>query len=156
MSERVITGAVISISVTPRGGTTQTIGRAMAMNIQEQYRVTPVYGIGRLTAQELPVLQYAGAFSVQQFAFSQTALQNLMFQFNRESATNVDGFVRQLLYTDGVDVTITRKQKVGGTEETRVLAKIDGAICTGETMAIQENQIVVRDGTFIFANPVHA
>lgn len=160
MSERVITGAVITISVTPRGGgETKTIGRAMAMNIQEQYRVVPVYGIGSLTAQELPVLQYAGAFSMQQFAFSETATQNLMNQFARQgSNANVltkAAFIRQLLYTDGINVTIMRKHKeANGTIVDKPLALITGAVCTGETMSIQENQILVRDGSFIFADPM--
>lgn len=158
MSAKVITGALIRITVRPKpDGQVTEIGRAMAMNIQEQYRVTPVYGIGKLTAQELPVLQYAGAFSVQQFAFSTTALQNLMAQFNRQGGPGVatkDAFVKQLLYTDGIDVTISRREKQNGTEVEVPLAKINGAICTGESMVIQENQIVVRDGSFIFADPV--
>ena len=161
MADRVITGALIKISVTPKGqGTnrqTEVIGRAMAMNVQEQYRVQPVFGIGNIVAQELPVLQYSGAFSIQQFGFSRTAVQNLMNQFARKgspTASDTAAFVRQLLYTEGVDVTVTRREKQGTQEVEVPLAMISGAICTGESMNIQENQVVMRDGSFIFAEPV--
>jgi len=160
MADRVITGALIKISVTPKGVAnrqTEVIGRAMGMNIQEQYRVQPVYAIGNIVAQELPVLSYAGAFSIQQFGFSRTAVRNLMSQFQRKgapTATDTAAFVRQLLYTEGVDVTVTRREKQGTQEVEVPLAMISGAICTGESMNIQENQVVMRDGSFVFAEPV--
>lgn len=159
---KVITGTVIEISVTPKyegNSGSVVIGRAMALNIQEQYRVTPVYGIGNLTAQELPILQYAGGFSVQQFAVSRSALENLMGQFRRRGTTaqlsTVEQFKNHLLYTDGVDVTVFRKEKGANGQIQQVpLAKITNAVCTGETMGIQENQIVIRNGEFVFADPV--
>lgn len=159
MADKVITGTVIEISVTPKytGASAVTIGRAMALNIQEQYRVTPVYGIGNLTAQELPILQYAGGFSVQQFAISRSAVENLMGQFKRRgnaNLTTVEDFKNHLLYTDGVDVTVFRKEKQGANIVPVPLAKITNAICTSETMGIQENQIVIRNGEFVFADPV--
>jgi hypothetical protein len=160
MADKVITGALIEISVTPKyeGAQPIAIGRAMALNIQEQYRVAPIYGIGNFTAQELPILSYAGAFSVSQFGFSRTAVENLMGQFKRKGspgATDTAAFVRQLLYTDGIDVTVYRKEKSGNSEINKIpLALISGAVCTGETMAISENQIVVRNGEFVFAEPV--
>jgi hypothetical protein len=156
---KVITGALIEISVRPRlpGATVSTIGRAMALNIQEQYRVMPVYGIGNLTPQELPVLQYAGAFSVQQFGVSRTAIENLMGQFKKTGAPGMESkekFVRQLLFGEGVDVTVYRREKQGNQEVKVPLASITGAVCTSESMSIQENQIVVRNGEFVFADPV--
>lgn len=160
MADRVITGALIKISVTPKGSTdkqAQVIGRAMSMGIQEQYRIQPIYAIGNITAQELPVLSYAGAFSIQQFGFSETALRNLMNQFQRKGAKGVEDtakFVRQLLYTEGVDVTVTRREKQGNEEREVPLAMISGAVCQSESMSIQENQIVMREGSFIFAEPV--
>jgi hypothetical protein len=160
MADKVITGALIEITVTPKyeGATPIAIGRAMSLNIQEQYRVASVYGIGNLTAQELPILQFAGAFSVSQFGFSRTAVENLMGQFKRMGSPNFTdkaAFIRQLLYTDGIDVTVYRKEKQGTNEVSKIpLALISGAICTGETMGIQENQIVVRNGEFVFADPV--
>lgn len=159
MSDKVITGALIEISVTPKyaGAQTVTIGRAMQLNIQESYRVVPVFGIGTLTARELPILQYAGAFSVQQFAISRNAVENLMSQFKKIGApgvTDLNAFTRQILYNDGIDVTVFRKEKQGANVVPVALAKISGAVCQSETMSIAENSIVVRDGSFIFAEPV--
>lgn len=158
MSDKVITGALIEIQATPRGGQTVAIGRAMALNIQESYRIGPVYGIGSLTARELPILQYAGGFSCQQFAISRSAVENLMSQFKRQGAPGVpnrEAFIRQLLYTDGVDVTVWRREKdAQGNINNIALARINGAVCTGETMQIQENSIVIRNGEFMFADPV--
>lgn len=161
---KVITGTIIKLQVTPKydGAQAFEIGRAMSLNIQEQYRVTPVFGIGNMSAQELPILQYAGAFSVQQFAFSGTAVENLMGQFKKrgalEATASKDNFLKHILYTDGVDVVVMRSEKTGPglvpTTEVRTLAAITGAICTSETMSIQENQVVVRNGEFVFADPV--
>lgn len=157
MADRVITGALIKISVTPRGGQTTVIGRAMSMDIQEQYSIAPVFAIGNLTAQELPVLRYSGGFNISQFGFSKTALENLMAQFKRQGAPGVEDkakFIRQLLYTDGIDVTITRREKQGNNEVEVPLAKISGAVCQAESMTISENQIMGRSGSFIFADPI--
>lgn len=161
---KVITGTVIKLTVTPQytGASAVEIGRAMSLNIQEQYRVTPVFGIGSMTAQELPILQYAGAFTCQQFAISDSAVENLMGQFKKRGALGTsaskDAFVKHLLYTEGVNVLVTYTVKTAGglvpTTEPRTLASITGAICTGETMTIQENQVVTRNGEFVFADPV--
>lgn len=160
-ADRVITGALIDISVTSKDRNTNfSIGRAMALNIQESYRIVPVFGIGNMTAQELPILQYAGGFSVQQFAVSGKAVENVMNQFKKMGATGVSdvaAFTRQLLYTDGIDVTVYRREKSTTSDtgfDNIAIAKITGAVCTSETMGIQENQILVRNGEFIFADPV--
>lgn len=156
----VITGAVISITTRRKpSGTPVTIGRAMALSVQEQYRVVPVYGIGSLTARELPVLQYAGAFTMQQFAFSDTALRNLMDDFDRRTASqSVESFVNQLLFNQGIDVTISYKGTAPTTSAPNPpatgLMMITGAVCQTESMTIQENSIVLRDGSFIFAEPI--
>jgi hypothetical protein len=130
----------------------------MALSVQEQYRVVPVYGIGSLTARELPVLQYAGAFTMQQFAFSDTALRNLMDDFDRRtSSQSVETFVNQLLFNQGIDVTISYRgsTSTGAADPTpRGLMMITGAVCQSESMTIQENSIVLRDGSFIFAEPI--
>lgn len=154
MARTVITGAVISISSGPKGGAQTAIGRAMAMQVQETYRVVPVFGIGRLTAQELPILQYAGAFTMQQFAISSEATKNLMGSFNRPNASgDVTNHINSLLYNEGVDVTVKYKSSSTDTAGT-ALMMITGAVCQAESTTVQENQIVLRDGTFIFADPM--
>lgn len=158
MSDRVITGAVINLSVTPRGGQNITIGRATALDVQEQYQVRPVVGIGNFVAQELPILSYSGGFTIQQFAIDSRAVENILSQFQRPGTVavpDVATFVKQLMQTDGIDVTVVRKVKADdGTVSDQTLAKISGAICTQESMQIQEQNIVMRSGSFIFANPI--
>jgi hypothetical protein len=154
---KVLTGCIIRLSVTPRGGQNVVIGQAMSLAITEQYQVRPVFGIGRLTAQELPILSYAGVMSVNQYAIDNRAAQNVLNQFDRMGSASVpdlDSWVNQLLYSEGVDLTVIRKSKVNGVVQDQTVAKISGAICTGESTSISENQIVMRDGSFIFAEPV--
>ena len=154
---KVLTGCIIRLSVTPRGGVNTVIGAAMALDVQESYGVRPTYGIGRLTAFELPILQYSGACSLQSYAIDTNATQNILNQFQRQGTAAVPDlttWVNQILTSEGVDITIIMKQKVNGVIVDNTVAKISGATCTSEAMQINENQIVMRSGSFIFAAPI--
>lgn len=164
MADKVITGVLISLQARSHLGTF-TIGRAMALRISEQYGVRPVYGIGALNAQELPVLQYQGAMSLSQFAIDAKAAETMLSQYRRQGGTGVatvEGFIKQVLYNDGIDVTVSRRRKtVSATaqqpvpqDETVSYLKITNAVCTAEETAISENEVVVRSGSFVFASPV--
>lgn len=164
MADKVITGVLINLQARSHLGTF-TIGRAMSLRISEQYGVRPVYGIGALNAQELPVLQYAGGMTLQQFAIDAQAAETLLAQYRRQGGTgvpDVQSFIKQVLYNDGIDVTVSRRRKtVSATsqqpvpqDETVSYLKITNAVCTGEETSITENEVVIRSGSFVFANPV--
>lgn len=154
---KVLTGVIIQLSVTPRGGQNTVIGQAMSMDVAEQYALRPVFGIGNLTAQEIPILGYSGQVNMNQYAIDKNATQTLMNQFARKGTTEVPdlaAWTKQILFTEGVDITVARKAKVNGAMVTETVAKISGAMCQHESMSMSENQLVMRSGSFMFPEPI--
>lgn len=157
MADRTITGAIISISVTPRGGENITIGRAMSLDVVENYQLRPIVGIGNFSPVEIPVMGYMGSMRITQFLIDSRAAENVMSQFKRQGTPSVptkEAFIKQLLCTEGVDVTIMRKTRCADGSENATLAKITGAVCQSETMSIQEQQVVMKSGDFLFTDPI--
>lgn len=156
--DRVITAATITLSVTPRGGQNVVIGRALSLDVSEQYGVRPIVGIGQMNAQELPILSYAGALSLSSFAVDSRATQTLLSEFQRMGTVSVPDattFLRQLMQTDGIDITVMRKVRADdGTVSDQTLAKISGAVCTNERLEVREQDVVTRSGSFVFAQPI--
>lgn len=150
--QKVITGTIIKITATPKGGKPVTLGRAMNLQVQESYQVRPIYGIGSMTPQELPILQWAGQMNVGLFAIPSTAA--ILGQFDKQGT--VTQVVNNLLFNEGVDVVIARRIKTADmtTETYTDVASINGAICQSESMDISEGNIVMRSGSFVFAQPI--
>lgn len=149
---RTITGSLIRITATPKGGQPVTIGRAMNLSVQESYGVRPIYGIGSMTPLELPILQWSGQMSVGVFAIP--SKDSILGQFTKQGT--VTQLINNLLYNEGVDVVISRRVKpVDNTTETFVdVASINGAICQSENIEIQEGNVVMRSGQFLFSQPI--
>lgn len=157
-TRKVVTGTVISISAK-----NIPLGRAQALRINESYGVRPVYEIGRMEPAELPVLQYSGAMSMSRYVLDLN--ENIILQFKHKGfggITDTPKFVRQLLFAEGVDITISRiaPPAEGQTfdpipnPEYRTFMNITGAICTGESISIEGNEVVMRQGEFLFREPL--
>lgn len=149
---KVISGTIIKITATPKGGKAVTIGRAMNLGVSESYNVRPIYGIGQMTPQELPILQWSGALSVGIFAIP--SKDNILGQFTKQGT--VTQVVNNLLFNEGVDLVISRRVKPDSTNvETYVdVASINGCVCTGENIEISEGAVVTRSGQFVFLSPI--
>lgn len=149
---KVLTGAIIRIVATPKGGQPVTIGRAMGMNVSETYAVRPIYGIGAMVPQELPILQWSGQLSLSLFAIPST--DNILNQFSKKGT--VLQLINNLLFSEGVDIVISRRIKGADntTEDFADVASVNGCVCQNESFSIQEGNIVERSGSFIFASPI--
>ncbi len=149
---RTITGTIIKITATPKGGKAIAIGRAAQMSVQETYGVRPIYGIGHMTPQELPILQWAGQLSLSMFAIP--TKENILGQFTKQGS--VTQVVNNLLFNEGVDIVIARRVKPtdNSTEEYVDVASVNGAVCQSESMDISEGNIVMRQGSFVFSSPI--
>lgn len=150
---KVVSGAIIEITVDPKrtGQSPFTLGRALSLRIMEQYGVRPIYGIGALNAQELPVLQYSGTMSLNTYAIDSRVAENILNQFERPTPSGSEAFIRQLLYTEGVNVTVSRRAQDGSRN---TFLKVSRAVCTGEDLSITQGDVVTRSGNFVFADPV--
>lgn len=164
-TRKVITGTIVSISATPVYGTRVEIGRALGIRINESYRATPLFQLGQMHAHEIPILQYSGSMSISKMVIDLS--ENILSQFSRTSNAagrpqNVQEFVRQLLFSEGVNVDVNRI--VGPAENTALvpssepqterLLSVRGAVCTGETLSIESNEIVTTGGEFLFREPI--
>ena len=152
MTNRIITGAIIKITATPRDGAAVELGRMQSLNIVERYAIRPIYGIGRLTPEELPYIQWSGQFTTSLYAVPLNS--NILLQFPK-SFNTVEEMVNELLFNEGVDIVVSRKVKqADGSIELLDFASVRGAKAQSESIDISENAIVSRSGSFIFKEPV--
>lgn len=150
--QKVITGTIIKITATPKGGKPITIGRATSLSVQESYGVRPIYGIGSMTPQELPILQWQGQMQLGLFAIP--SKDALLSQFTKQGT--VTQVINNLLFNEGVDVVVARRIKPTSNvnEDYLDVCSINGCISQSESLEISEGNVVMRSGSFVFAQPV--
>lgn len=136
------------------------IGKIKNIRISETIRRGRVGGIGILTPDELPALEWSGSCNVGAYVvdFKQELFKTALLR----NVNTIDEFVNTvLLQENGVQIDIMRKVKdsvdpVTGiiTPRLEVFASIIGCFLTKEGFDISEGQISGRDADFEYTNPI--
>lgn len=136
------------------------VGKMRNVRITETIRRGKVFGLGRLTPDELPALEWDGTLSAGAYLieFKKNVIEKALI---RNMAT-VDEFVDTvLLEENGVQIDIMRKTKASQdpitgiiTSQLEVFASIQGAFITRESFDITESQISGRDVDFEYTTPI--
>lgn len=137
-----------------------TVGKMKSIQCSETYRRGRVSGIGELTPQELPALEWSGTLSCQFYTiqFETTGLPEGI----KRKAPSEQAFVDNiLLQEDGVDVVIFKKVKDTIDPATGLIspelveyATIKGCFIDRENFNINEGQISGQGQDFSYTNPI--
>lgn len=156
MSNKVLTAPLARIEV--RG---VAIGKMRNIRVTENMRRGRVSGIGQLTPQELPALEWNGQLTCGFFAIDFNKVSRIPNSLIRQGT--IKEFVDTvLLLEDGVDVTILKKARDGDADPNTGLisskyetfAQVTGAFVDSESFDITEGQISGTDQTFTYINPI--
>lgn len=140
-----------------------TVGKMKNVRITENIRRGKVSGLGRLTAMELPALEWQGQLSCSSYTINFNLLANTMKKGFFRNAGGLEAWANAiLLQEDGLEIAIMRKVKDGeidadtGLVSTKYenFAKVAAAFCTREGFDIQEGQISGRDTDFEYLEPI--
>lgn len=155
MAQKVLTAPLALIKV---GGV--TVGKMRNLRITETFRRGRVSGIGELTAQEVPALEWNGTLTCgfYEIEFRNTGLPEGI----RRHAGSEEKFVDNiLLQEEGVTLVIFKKVSDGVDDETGLInstlqehASIRGCFIDREGMDINEGQISGHDQDFTYLNPI--
>lgn len=157
---KVITAPVAIIKI---GGV--AIGKMRNIRLTENLNRGTVYGLGALTPDEVPALQWSGTLTCGMYLidFSKSMNKLINGTFLQRRVQSLDEFVDTILLEEnGVQVDIMRKVAAGApdpntgiiTPQLEIFASIKGAFNTREGMDISENQIGGRDADFVYTTPV--
>lgn len=137
-----------------------TVGRMRNIRCTETVRRGRVGGIGELTAQEVPALEWNGTLTCQFYTikFEETGLPEGI----KRKAPSIQAFVDNvLLQEEGVDITILKKIKDQLNPQTGLIeatyeeyATVAGAFLDRESFDISEGQISGQDQDFTYINPI--
>lgn len=144
--------AIIKINGVP-------VGKMKNLRITETIRRGKVMGLGRLTPDELPALEWDGTLSCSFYLieFKKQAIQGALL---REVSTMDEFIDTVMLQENGVSVDIMRKVKdsinPNGSIKSKleVFATVNGAFITREGMDVTESQISGRDADFEYTEPI--
>lgn len=156
MAERVITAPLAIIKV---GGV--AVGKMKNIRVQEQMRRGRVSGLGKLTPDELPALEWSGTLSTSAYniSFDKSSLPKAIIR----KVNSIDEFVDTvLLQEDGLQVDIMRKVKDGNPDpvtgiqksKLEVFASVKGCFITREGFDIAEGAISGKDADFDYTTPI--
>lgn len=154
MAERVLTAPLAVIKV---GGF--PIGKMKNIRVTETIRRGRVSGIGQLTPDELPALEWTGTLNCS-FYNIDFSVSQIPKSILRNMATLQDWVNTVLLQEDGVQVDIFKKVKesVGptGIIQAKLVpyATIKGLFMDREAFDIAEGQISGRDQDFTYLFPI--
>lgn len=154
--EKILTAPMAIVKV---GGV--PIGKMKNIRIQEQLRRGRVTGLGKLTPDELPALEWSGTLSCSAYnvQFDKSNIPNAIIR----KVNSIDEFVDTiLLQEDGIQVDILRKVKDGqpdpvtGIQKSKleVFASVKGCFLTREGFDIQEASISGKDADFEYSTPI--
>ena len=145
------------------------VGKMKTIRITETIRRGRVTGLGQLTPDELPALEWSGSLSC---SFYNIDFKNLLnSQSNPVAAAilrvagTIDNFVNTiLLQENGIQVDIMRKVNAAtGSPDPvsgvfypgfEVFASVKGAFLTREAMDVSEGQISGKDADFEYTTPI--
>ena len=155
MAEKVLTAPLALIKV---GGV--TVGKMKGLRIRETIRRGRVSGIGELTPQEVPALEWNGTLSCDfyEVKFNRTGLPDAI----KRSVASEQQFVDNvLLQEQGVDLVIYKKVSESVDSATGIItaglqehASISGCFLDSEGMDISEGQISGHSQEFTYVNPI--
>lgn len=135
------------------------IGKMRGIRVSETIRRTKVFGLGELTPNELPALEWSGTLNADFYNidFRESQIPNAM----RRTVGNVQEWVDHvLLQEDGVQVDIFKKVKdsvdstgliIGGLTH---YASIQGLFLDSENFDITEGQVSGRNQSFTYLYPI--
>lgn len=148
------------LAIIKQGG--NVIGKMKNVRITETIRRGRVSGLGELTPQELPALEWNGTLNCQFYLidFQATGVPGANPRsINGSAQEYVDNV---LLEEDGVDITIFKKVDNGTTDPTTGLinsalvefANVKAAFIDREGFDITEGQISGKDQDFTYMDPI--
>lgn len=158
MNERTMTAPLAIVQVNG-----VTIGKMRNIRVTEQIRRGRVSGLGRLTAEELPALEWSGSLSCSSYTINFNLLMNKSRLGTFRNAQTINDWANAiLLQEDGLEISLLRKVKDGeidpesGMVKTKfqTFAKVNAAFATREGFDIQEGQISGRDTEFEYLEPI--
>jgi len=154
MAEKVLTAPLAVIKVNG-----VTVGKMKNIRVTETYRRGRVSGLGELTPQELPALEWNGTMTSEcyEIKFEETGIPEAIHRIAPSLTAFVDDV---LLQEDGVDVVIFKKIKdfVDNNglivSQIREHATITGCFLDREGMDIAEGQISGHNQDFTYMEPI--
>jgi len=155
MQQKVLTAPLALIEVNG-----VTVGKMRNIRITETFRRGRVSGIGELTPQEVPALEWNGTLTCQfyEVTFKDTGVPG---GIKRAAPGLLDFVDNVLLQEDGVDLKIYKKVSNGInpatgliTSQLEVHATVTGCFIDREGMDINEGQISGHDQDFTYINPI--
>ena len=158
MNERTMTAPLAIVQVNG-----VTIGKMRNIRVTEQIRRGRVSGLGRLTAEELPALEWSGSLSCSSYTINFNLLLNKSQLGTFRNAQTINDWANAiLLQEDGLEIALLRKVKDGeidpdtGMVKTKyeTFAKVNAAFATREGFDVQEGQISGRDTEFEYLEPI--
>ena len=158
MNERTMTAPLAIVQVNG-----VTIGKMRNIRVTEQIRRGRVSGLGRLTAEELPALEWSGSLSCSSYTINFNLLMNKSKLGTFRNAQTINDWANAiLLQEDGLEISLLRKVKDGeidpesGMVKTKyqTFAKVNAAFATREGFDVQEGQISGRDTEFEYLEPI--
>jgi len=153
MADKVLTAPLAIIKV---GGI--PVGKMKSIRVTESIRRGRVGGIGTLTPDELPALEWSGTLncSFYNIDFIKSSIPNAIVRTTAKLITWVDSVILQ---DNGVQIDIYRKVKdseSNGIIESRleVYATIKDVFLDREAFDLSEGQISGRDQDFTYKTPI--
>ena len=152
MNERTMTAPLAIVQVNG-----VTVGKMRNVRVTEQIRRGRVSGLGRLTAEELPALEWSGSLSCSSYTVNFNLLMNKSKLGTYRNAQTVNDWANAILLQEaGLEISLLRKVKDGeidpetGMVKTKyeTFAKVNAAFATREGFDLQEGQISGRDTEF--------
>lgn len=159
MAQKSLTAPLAVIKV---GGV--TVGKMKNIRVTENIRRGRVSGIGALTPDELPALEWSGSLNCSFYTifFNSDISNELLRKGLIRNVNTIDEFVDfVLLQEDGVQIDIMRKVKQSQDPNTLIIqsslatfASVKGCFLTREGFDIAEGQISGRDADFEYTTPI--
>lgn len=158
MNERTMTAPLAIVQVNG-----VTVGKMRNVRVTEQIRRGRVSGLGRLTPEELPALEWSGSLSCSSYTINFNLLMNKSKLGTYRNAQTVNDWANAiLLQEDGLEISLLRKVKDGEIDpETGMVAtkyetfaKVNAAFASREGFDLQEGQISGRDTEFEYLDPI--
>jgi hypothetical protein len=137
------------------------VGKMKSIRVQETIRRGRVSGLGQLTPDEVPALEWSGTLSCgfYNISFDVSQLPKAILR----KVNTLEEFVDTvLLQESGVQVDIMRKKKSGPPDpitgiipsQLEIFASVKGCFLTREGFEIQEGQISGKDADFDYTTPI--
>ena len=139
------------------------VGFIRNLNINESHEISPIYGIGNLTPQELPVVKWSGTMTAESYLIDFYKAINVLTDASvvQRVVTSADQFIDTvLLNDDGVTLDIYRKveqsRNASGavTSELEIFASVRGCKMTRDGISISDGQIAGRNVEFMYKTPI--